>query len=77
MEFQKLKKYVIIICIAFTVFGFATTLEKTVFICNSTTSSKYHLKKNCRGLNACKKPTKEITLADARERGRTLCGWED
>jgi hypothetical protein len=77
MEFQKLKVYGIIICIGFTVFGFAKTLEKTVFICNSTTSSKYHLKKNCRGLNACKKPTIETTLIDTREHGRTLCGWKD
>jgi len=64
------------VCIAGAL-SFNLPAVKNVYICNSTTSSKYHLKKNCRGLNACKKPTKEITLEDARERGRTLCGWED
>ena len=51
--------------------------DTTVYICNSTSAKKYHYKKNCRGLNRCKKETKAITLASARKRGRTLCGWED
>lgn len=51
--------------------------DTTVYICNSSSAKKYHYKKNCRGLNNCKKETKAITLTSARKRGRTLCGWED
>jgi len=49
----------------------------TVYICNSTTSSKYHYKKDCRGLNACKASIKAIEMVEAKKYGRTLCGWED
>jgi len=51
--------------------------EPQVYICNSKTSKKYHYKKGCRGLNNCKAAIKEITLKEAKNRGRTLCGWED
>ena len=48
-----------------------------VYICNSSGAKKYHYKKNCRGLSNCKKEVKEISLEAAKDRGRTLCGWED
>ena len=51
--------------------------ESTVFVCNSETATKYHLKKDCRGLNACKHTVVEVTLSDAKSRKLTLCGWED
>ncbi|GEQ84618.1 hypothetical protein ULMS_01260 [Patiriisocius marinistellae] len=77
MDLSKLKITTLAVTTAIFAFSFTTTFEKTVYICNSTTSSKYHLKKNCRGLNACKKPTKEVTITSAKESGRSLCGWED
>ncbi len=58
------------------IFGI-NSLEDQVYICNSTGAKKYHYKKNCRGLSNCKKEVKEISLEAAKERGRTLCGWED
>lgn len=57
--------------------SFTTTENSTVYICNSTTSSKYHYKKECRGLNACKARVKAVEILYARKSGRTLCGWED
>ena len=48
-----------------------------VFICDSSSAKKYHYSSSCRGLNACKHEVKKIGLDDARDRGRTLCGWED
>jgi hypothetical protein len=53
------------------------SLDDQVYICNSTGAKKYHYKKNCRGLSNCKKEVKEISLEAAKDRGRTLCGWED
>ncbi|MCX2681763.1 hypothetical protein OOZ15_17550 [Galbibacter sp. EGI 63066] len=48
-----------------------------VYICNSANGKKYHYKKTCRGLNACKAKIKKLSLKDAKKRGKTLCGWED
>lgn len=53
------------------------TTEKEVYICKSTSSKRYHLKKNCRGLTRCKKEIKKITKSTAERYGRTLCKWED
>lgn len=49
----------------------------TVYICNSGTATSYHLRKDCRGFNACKHEIKEITLSAAKNEGKKLCGWED
>jgi len=51
--------------------------ETKVFICNTKSSKKYHLKKNCRGLSNCSTETFEVTLDKAKELKITLCGWED
>jgi len=48
-----------------------------VYHCDSPDAKKYHLTDNCRGLNACKHEIKPISLANAKARGLTLCGWED
>ncbi|MFI2744244.1 hypothetical protein ACG2LH_16030 [Zhouia sp. PK063] len=55
----------------------ATPTDKKVYICTGKYSKKYHYKKNCRGLNACKSSVKEITLKEALAQHKTLCGWED
>lgn len=52
--------------------------ESKVYICNSTGATKYHLKSNCRGLNACESKVIEVTKEEAYTKGKkTLCGWED
>lgn len=48
-----------------------------VFICTGNYSKKYHLQKNCKGLNNCKGEIEEVTLEQAKKLRRTLCGWED
>lgn len=51
--------------------------DDKVYICTSKASKKYHLKKNCRGLNNCKSEIKLIPLTKAKELKRSLCGWEN
>lgn len=48
-----------------------------VYICKGPSSKRYHYDKNCRGLSNCSTSTYGVTLVEAKEIGRTLCGWED
>jgi hypothetical protein len=54
-----------------------TPVQQKVFVCNGKYSKKYHLVKNCRGLKNCSTAIEEVSLSNARDKGRTLCGWED
>lgn len=54
-----------------------TISETYVYVCNSTGSTRYHLKKDCRGLKPCKATIKKVTKVSAEKVGRTLCKWED
>ncbi len=48
-----------------------------VYICKGPTSKRYHYNKSCRGLNSCSTKIYKVSLSEAEEIGRTLCGWED
>lgn len=48
----------------------------TVYICKGPNSKRYHYKKSCRGLKSCSTKLHEVSLTEARDIGRTLCGWE-
>ena len=48
-----------------------------VFVCDSPEIERYHLVKNCRGLNACSHDIAEIEWVDAKTKELTLCHWED
>ena len=48
-----------------------------VYICKGPQSKKYHFKKDCRGLSNCSTNIYKVTLTEARQLGRGLCGWED
>jgi hypothetical protein len=52
-------------------------IETKVYICGSAGAKKYHYSESCRGLNACKDQTAQISLKEAQDKGLTLCGWED
>ncbi|WP_296620941.1 hypothetical protein [Marivirga sp.] len=65
-----------LVFISILIFSFHTAVDH-VYICDSNTSKKYHYKKDCRGLNACKAEVVKVTLSDARGSKKTLCGWED
>lgn len=51
--------------------------ETKVYICKGKSSKRYHYDKYCRGLSNCSTKTYEVSLSEAKELGRTLCGWED
>ena len=55
----------------------APVATDTVYICNGQYSKKYHLIENCRGLNNCSTKVEKVTLKAAKDKGRTLCGFED
>lgn len=48
----------------------------TVYLCDSNTGKKYHLRADCRGLSNCSHRVIKVTLEEAKKRGKTLCGWE-
>ncbi|SRX74750.1 hypothetical protein AEQU3_01730 [Aequorivita antarctica] len=48
-----------------------------VYICKGPQSKKYHYKKDCRGLKNCSTDIYSVPLSDAKNLGRSLCGWED
>lgn len=50
---------------------------KTVYLCNSEKITRYHLDKQCRGLNACKHQVISVLEENAINNGLKLCGWED
>jgi hypothetical protein len=51
--------------------------DTDVYICKGPSSKRYHYKKNCRGLKSCSTKIYEVSLSEAKELKRTLCGWED
>lgn len=55
--------------------SFYTTND--VYICKSENAKKYHLVKDCRGLNSCKAEIGKVTLAEAKKQGKTICLWEN
>ncbi|MCH3884776.1 hypothetical protein [Tenacibaculum aquimarinum] len=50
--------------------------EKEVFICTTTSSKTYHIKKECSGLIKCKSIIKKITQKKAENVGRIKCKLE-
>lgn len=71
-----MKKYILLVLMMNASIAFQTKETQKVFICKSTLSKKYHLKKTCRGLSRCKVEIKETTRTKAEKYGRTLCKWE-
>ncbi len=69
------------LALSFYTFGLRSDLQSNdkteVYICNSKTSTKYHYKKDCRGIKNCKSKIIKITKQKAKDDERTLCGWED
>jgi hypothetical protein len=70
-----MKKYLLL-----TALGLALTsysVNDDVYICNSKGAKRYHLSKDCQGLSNCQAEIKKVSLSDAKESGKTLCGYED
>lgn len=49
------------------------TVGELVLICTSETSHAYHYYMDCMGLHSCKAGIDEITLEEAKRKGRTPC----
>lgn len=47
----------------------------TVYICTGNSSECYHIRRNCRGLNACKASIREVSYEKAKSMRRCPCGW--
>lgn len=56
------------------IWGYAPS--NVVYICNSSNATKYHLTKDCKGLENCKAEIKKVKLKVAKKEGKKLCGWE-
>lgn len=54
-----------------------TTPKTKVYICDSPTAKKYHLRNDCRGLSRCTHTIIEVTLEEAKKRKFELCKFED
>ncbi|WP_215957817.1 MULTISPECIES: hypothetical protein [Cellulophaga] len=67
----------LLLVLFFSSFSMPLNEGTNVYICKGKSSKKYHYKKACRGLSNCSTKTYQVPLTEAREMGRTLCGWED
>lgn len=45
----------------------------TVYICTGQYAKAYHKNKNCSGLGNCKAEIKQVSLEEAKRKGRTPC----
>ena len=70
-----MKKYLLLTILGLTLTSYS--VNDDVYICDSKGGKRYHLSKECRGLSNCKAEIKKISLSDAKESGKTLCGYED
>jgi hypothetical protein len=50
-------------------------LELLVYICKGPASKRYHETPNCQGLRSCSTKIYEVTISDAKNIGRTACGY--
>jgi 5-bromo-4-chloroindolyl phosphate hydrolysis protein len=51
--------------------------KDNVYICDSPTAKKYHLRNDCKGLSRCTHRIIEVTLEEAKKRKFELCKFED
>lgn len=59
------------------IMGSGGDIEDGVFICTGSHSHSYHLYSDCMGLGNCSGEIMKISLEDAQEEGRHLCGFCD
>ena len=49
--------------------------EAQVLVCKSPYAARFHLDKDCVGLNKCKREIISVTKSQAEEEGLTCCGF--
>ncbi|WP_298547156.1 hypothetical protein [uncultured Aquimarina sp.] len=67
-------KFTLLLC-AFTLVSYQN--DPKVYICKGKQSKRYHYTEDCRGLSRCSTKIYKVTLSEAKELGRDLCGWEN
>ena len=72
-----MKKFMLLAVTAFILTAASPIPFSNVYICNGSKSTKYHLTDDCRGLNRCSTAIEKVTLKEAQDKGRTICGFED
>jgi hypothetical protein len=70
-------KLILLSLVASFTFATSSSPSSSVYICNGPASKKYHLKEDCRGLDRCSTKIEKVTLEQAKEKGRTICGYEN
>lgn len=55
----------------------STAEEPTVWVCQSSGATRYHLDRNCHGLRRCGETIEKTTATAAEKIGLTLCKYED
>ncbi|NVM66604.1 hypothetical protein FHW88_004922 [Mucilaginibacter sp. SG538B] len=81
-KYLKLCMYVIIPVLFLTLFLLKNTdgpehsVPGFVYVCESSTAIRYHLRNNCIGLRNCQHRIIKISLNEAKKTGRTLCHLE-
>ncbi|UZO81539.1 hypothetical protein NBT05_03465 [Aquimarina sp. ERC-38] len=68
---------IIILGVFFSSLTSYTKIEAKVYICKGKGSKRYHYRQSCRGLSRCSSGIYKVSLQEAKQIGRTLCGWED
>ena len=46
-----------------------------VYICTGSQSKRYHKTEDCIGLSRCSRTIEKVSVKDAKELGRTPCGY--
>lgn len=49
--------------------------KDNVYICTGSQSKKYHKTEDCIGLSKCSRSIEEMSIEEAKELGRTPCGY--
>jgi hypothetical protein len=73
---MKLKSITLFLLAGTLSLGMTVKSTGSVYICDSPNATRFHLKKECNGLDKCTHEIKSVTAETAKSRGLTLCGWE-
>lgn len=69
------KLFILSLFIALTSFSIKSDTTY-VYICLGPQSTKYHFNENCKGLKTCSTRIVKVTIDEAYDMKRTLCGYE-
>lgn len=68
-----IKRITLFVMIIGSVSLISCTASDKVYICTSSSATKYHNSDKCWGLNRCKSKIEKVSIDDAEEMGYTPC----